>query len=69
MTIDELLAEAQAHTSASINEHDTDMAIRYALTAQACAQTAQAMILAQMTDPSTRQDGQQIRVIMVDTGN
>ena len=67
MTIEELMAEARRYAKMSTNDTAT-IAMRgtYAQIAQACAQTAQAMILAQAA-PADAMD--MARVFMVDTGN
>ena len=46
MTIDELLAEARRLTKLAANSTNLDKAAQWAAVAQACAQTAQAMIAA-----------------------
>jgi hypothetical protein len=67
MTIDELLAEAQRYTKLALNNTTGDRAT-LAQIAQACAQTAQAMMLAQMIT-STGTDGETFRpALRVDTG-
>ena len=71
MTIEELMAEARRYAKMSTNDTAT-IAIRgiYAQIAQACAQTAQAMILAQMTTTGENvTTGETVRWLRVDTGN
>jgi len=71
MTIEELMAEARRYAKMSTNDTAT-IAMRgtYAQIAQACAQTAQAMILAQMTTTGENvTTGETVRWLRVDTGN
>ncbi len=71
MTIDELITTAQ-QCVVKINEEDADNFYQidtYANVARACAATAQAMLLAQMTDTIERPGMPDRRVLNVDTGN
>lgn len=65
MTIEELLDIATDHVAAAAKEHEALLSMRYSLTAQAAAMTAQAMILAQAMPP-TSEGG--MRVLQVDEG-
>ena len=70
MNVEELITQARAHAEDAIHETDTERALRYAATAQACAATAQAMMMAQMTTTGENvTTGETIRWLRVDTGN
>jgi len=66
MTIDELLQAAAEACQSALAVMDTEDPMECATVAQACAHTAQAMILAQAA-PADAMD--MARVFMVDTGN
>lgn len=71
MTIDELLRAAQ-RCLVKLGEEDADdfaACNAWAIASQAYATTAQAIILAQMTDTFKRPDMSDRRVLCVDTGN